>query len=609
MNPIEHATIAANLEKNFYQYAEKDVGAKVSFDYSVVDMEGNYGPQQTINLKVAAVMEYDTEQTMVNNAGETVQVYGPKVIIFEDDAGNVYAHFNGTGDGKWEQNATNYGGPPSEVQSDSLEFFDNWVAENYEGSLNRGKIYTSGHSQGGNTAGYVTMKSKYGDYIEQCMDMDGPRYSYDAMEDFRNTYGEVHYEQQRGKIYAVHGEMDFVSPLGQQELVPDGHTVYVENTGGNPHSITGMMDGNNLNLLQDDCAPLRKLVVDVNKMVLEKFSPAEQEEVAYLAMKAFEGFMGHSGENLVDPLSPTELERVKELLLPVVVEYIHKNPEMIDAVIDDFVQRGVISQDMATVIKNVVENFNKLPEDQRQDAVEALAKSLVVTEDGTIGFDAHTGGIIHAIFSVGPQILSGALKDPDAVMGMLQEMGVWDSIVSAIQEHPVWATVIAAVVVVAWKPLVALGALAVAVVGAINGAITLFYNIVETLENFAQEVKNFVLGTLAAIRDAIDNAKKFLWSLTPGVAYAAANPYFSADTAKLRSYAQRLRSVNSRLVSLDASLNAVYWEVGMLDILKVLAVDAGTHFSPRLAAAAAYLDYAANALETADNTALSYVGG
>jgi len=289
MDPLELASISSNLEHNFYYAAEKDVGHEFSITYSVPDTQGNYGEPQTRHFKVAAVMEYDTEQTMVNQAGETVKVYGPKAIIFEDDQGNIYAHFNGTGDGKWGQNATNYGGPPSEVQTDSLEFFDKFMAENYEGSLNKGNVYTTGHSQGGNTAQYVTMKSQYGQYIDMCMNKDGPKFSHDAVNDFKHSYGEAYYEQQRDKIYALHGEIDFVSPLGQEEIVPEGHTLYTENTGGNPHSVTGMMgekthnaegtvDGvsYSLNKIRTQDAPLRQFVTDFNRYAQERLPQAEQ---------------------------------------------------------------------------------------------------------------------------------------------------------------------------------------------------------------------------------------------------------------------------------------------------------------------------------------------
>lgn len=633
MDPLELASISANLEHNFYYAAEKDVGHEFQLTYSVPNSDGTYGEPQTHTFKVAAVMEYDTEQTMVNASGETVKVYGPKAIIFEDEQGNIYAHFNGTGDGKWGQNATNYGGPPSEVQTDSLEFFDKFMAENYEGRLNKGNVYTTGHSQGGNTAQYVTMKSQYGQYIDMCMDKDGPKFSHDAVQDFKGTYGEAYYEQQREKIYAVHGEIDFVSPLGQEEIVPEGHTYYVEQTNrhegmfdmhNNPHSVAGMLgehpqdvngtfDGKSysLNPLRPTDAPLRQFVTGFNNYFQERIPQDQQEEAAKLVMKIAESFLGNSenGDNLRDPLSPEELERVKELALPLLVEYIHKNPQQVEALVDDLVNRGMIDADAGVVIKNMITEFNKLPEDQRQDAVEALAKNLVVKEDGTLGVDPSLGSILATLVSLGPAIFKAAAQDPSSVGALLEKAGIMEAIKDLIGKHPIMATVVAVAVAALWKPLAVIaGGLAVFAI-AVSTFVNLVYAVVEALQQFGEAVKNFVLNTLAAIRDFVQNAKEFLRSLTPGVKYAAQNPHFKANTDTMRICASRLASVNSRLVALDGSLNSLYWQVGMLDILDILALNITTHYSPRLLAAQTYLNSAATTLETAEATALGYIGG
>lgn len=54
------------------------------------------------------------------------------------------------------------------------------------------------------------------------------------------------------------------------------------------------------------------------------------------------------------------------------------------------------------------------------------------------------------------------------------------------------------------------------------------------------------------------------------------------DTGKLNKYADRISSVNSRINQLDYRLNSLYWQVGLLDLFKLIQADALTGYSWRL---------------------------
>ena len=133
--------------------------------------------------------------------------------------------------------------------------------------------------------------------------------------------------------------------------------------------------------------------------------------------------------------------------------------------------------------------------------------------------------------------------------------------------------------------------------------------VVEAVCKIVSYLKDKAVELYHAVVDAIKSIKEYLHSLTPGARYAASNPYIKADTAALRDYAQRLTSVNSRLVRLDKDLDSLYWQVGLMDLAEIITANLITSYSASLLLARNYLNYAADELEAAENKAKGYMGG
>ena len=77
----------------------------------------------------------------------------------------------------------------------------------------------------------------------------------------------------------------------------------------------------------------------------------------------------------------------------------------------------------------------------------------------------------------------------------------------------------------------------------------------------------------------------------------------------MRNYANRLRTVNTRLKNLDEDLNSLYWQVGFLDLLDILHANIIIGYSPRIGLCQTYLNSSADALEDAERKVLGYMGG
>jgi hypothetical protein len=152
-----------------------------------------------------------------------------KAIVVRDGDGNIYVHYYGTGDGNWGYNAAAYGGPPSDMQEWALTYFDGVVSDHYD-ATSSGNVFLSGHSQGGNSAQFVTMRSENRSIIDLCAALDAPGFSTLFVNETKEMLGEE-YDGQRNKIYAYNGEHDYVSCLGQESIIPESNVRFVLYTG------------------------------------------------------------------------------------------------------------------------------------------------------------------------------------------------------------------------------------------------------------------------------------------------------------------------------------------------------------------------------------------
>ena len=575
------ANIAVNLER-FYQELVKP---------NPDDWKGN---------KIDAWQNVEMAGYEILDIGEFSGDNGncAKAIVVRDPQGNIYVHFNGTGDGNWGYNAVAYGPQDGKVTSP----LQDWASDYFDGIMEEfatdpsAKVYVSGHSQGGNNAQYVTLNSEHGDRIENCISLDGPNFSYDNIQQLKDKHGEDYFNRQRDKIYAYNGENDYVSCLGQENIVPKGHTAYIEYNQDKVgmgdkfvlyHSSEGLCteDDNGrkvINDILDDCSDFRKLVLALNERVKE-LPPDQQAEMAAIVMKIAENF-GGSDEPIKDDLTPEELEKLKEILIPVLLEQLEEDP---DAVMDALRAMGLDEKAVA-FIEKVTNDFNDLSPETRELAFEIVA-SLLVVEDGQI-----KPSIPEAL----KKVWETAVHHPEQVLQVLEDLGVGEY----LQAHPE-AAVAGALFLSGLTPL-------------IQGTDTILHlaeavsKLVNDIKDFAANIKDFVLKTLDNIKQFILNVGNWLKkALDKGAQYAAKNPQIKVDTVKLRNYATRVYNVNKRLRQLDGDLRDLYWQVGFEDLWNILLANLLTSESGRLNRIEAYLNKTATWFEEADNSAFGNMGG
>lgn len=118
--------------------------------------------------------------------------------------------------------------------------------------------------------------------------------------------------------------------------------------------------------------------------------------------------------------------------------------------------------------------------------------------------------------------------------------------------------------------------------------------LLKVCEDLVIAIKDFAVDEIedciTAIKEIRRRALNWINKLVnPGAGYANANPQIIVDTYKLGNYAQRLKSVNTRIANLDKRLDSLYWRVGLLDLWKLMQADLLTGYSWRLSRCANYL--------------------
>lgn len=586
MNNLDNvAKTGANLEMYFADLSETQSGDTVQ------------------GFKVIDVFTYTRSENETYPGAQY-----PKAIAVRDKAGNIYVHFNGTGDGNWNYNAVAYGGPPSRMQDEVLKWFDGFIEKYYEGQT-EGNLYVTGHSQGGNNAQFVTIRSRYADYITDCVPLDGPGFSEEFVTDSINLYGEAFYERQRDKIWAYNGEYDYVSCLGQTSIVPEGHTRYLKYTDPdhrgtmdfvNFHASNGLLDENgNITIAENDSAFRRYLVEALAKV--KQFPPERQRRMADLAMSFCEDLMGDEkkGANMLANMSSDEFAEIKQILVPFLVEILTDNPDSIVPVLQEF----GMDRAGAEAVAGLFEHFDTYPREIQEAILEEI-QQVVKYEDGQ--FSINWLEVPDAVIVAWPVILETMLTNPDNISTILQKSGADIVIGNWIQEHP-WQfagiSIVATLSAPLWMPLA---------VSAVNlGCLTdVFIRIVQGIEQLDHKIMNGIVTMLTSLKNVINAIFKWARStFNVGVRYAESNPYFKVDTAKLRIYASRINTVNNRLRRLDGDLRGLYWQVGMLDIWDILCANLLTGGSPTLNSVTAYLNNTADRFDVAENRACGYIGG
>ena len=586
------ATITANIENNFNdndgskKLSEQNAGYEYSVDFQVE------GSSQThhYELEILDKMEFR------NNDGTIT-----KAIAFRDQDGNIYVHYNGTGDGNWGYNAVAYEGGPSDVQTESLDFFND-VMRKY--GADGHDVYVTGHSQGGNNAQYVLMNSEYGQYIDMCMAMDAPGFSEEAVQNMKDFRGEDYYEAQRQKIYSYNGESDYVDVLGDVIIAPQDkeHLTIIRTPSNNMmdwHMISGMMDGNNLNPTVDDYSSFHYFVEGLSKKICDL--PADQQEkIANIGMLVAEYLVGNE-KNWYGNLTEEDLADLLKLVVPVLAEYIEENPELTS----EALQMLGLTPEMAEVVETLILELNELSPQQRATIFDEIVDCITINGDGSISIKEDLGSVLWAAFNALPAIMETIIDNPAEIYKILEQTGLLDKIEEAVKEHPAISALIGGFILFNLDKILLLAG------GLIMASYILDFvrKMVDQMKKWCEEVKNFFVNAFDAIKKTIEKLMAKLRSLTPGGRYVDDNPYFKADPEKLKNYATRLDRVNQRLVQLDKDLDSLYWQVGLVDLGEIASANLITSYSTNLLLAKSFLNKAAEKLEAAERKAKGYMGG
>ena len=143
--------------------------------------------------------------------------------------------------------------------------------------------------------------------------------------------------------------------------------------------------------------------------------------------------------------------------------------------------------------------------------------------------------------------------------------------------------------------------------------------VITTLELIAQGLVT-VIGALATVADIVVHVAEFIGNMIEGIGnflkehfdseyraaqqYLADHSYLEFHTQDLRSLAERLQSVNSRLSSLDDQIDSLYWSVRWTDLWNLMSSDLKIGWSNRINSCANALYNIADRFEGVEQTIL-----
>lgn len=150
------------------------------------------------------------------------ETYG---CVFELPNGDKYVAYRGTEDGGWIDNGQGMSQKSTLMQEEAAQYFDQ-MAEKY-GWTEEDNIYVTGHSKGGNKAQYVTLMSNHANLVDECHSFNGQGFSDEAIQSFKEKYGEAGYQEVLKKMYGCNGANDYVNPLGHI-IIPKENIRYID---------------------------------------------------------------------------------------------------------------------------------------------------------------------------------------------------------------------------------------------------------------------------------------------------------------------------------------------------------------------------------------------
>lgn len=190
-----------------------------------VDVKGRYSKEYAIlkdavsNPRVGELKVVCQSQNMGYNSGTNA------ITFYDEKSDKAYVVFRGTADGEWIDNGQGLSVKKTKQQEEAVSYFDEVVET--MGFTESTFLATTGHSKGANKAQFITMDSKYGDYIDITYSIDGQGHSKEAIENWKSRYSKEEYERRVNKIYGINGQNDYVSVLGIS-IIPAGHIEYIK---------------------------------------------------------------------------------------------------------------------------------------------------------------------------------------------------------------------------------------------------------------------------------------------------------------------------------------------------------------------------------------------
>lgn len=228
-----------------------------------------------------------------------------KAIIVRAPDGNIFVHFNGTGDGNWRYNADSaFGTAPSRMQEWASKYFDTMVGDLRRNNLIEGYLYVTGHSQGGNNAKYAALFSQHEDIIRQVIALDAPGFNRNVYEEARRLWGNQ-WDDITSRMFGINGENDFVHPLGERHIIPAENSFYIQTPDASDpygfHAITTRFDENGrLNLWGEDAAgnkiergAVANLTGELIDIFTRHLTPEQRQNTAEIVMSLVEWGLGY----------------------------------------------------------------------------------------------------------------------------------------------------------------------------------------------------------------------------------------------------------------------------------------------------------------------------
>ena len=155
------------------------------------------------NLKIAYTSG-DYKKKLMSQGADQYCMDGLTAVCFKDDDGNAYVIYRGTdGHIAWSENVEAAFLADTQYQEKALNFF-----ESIPDLSNCKDVQLSGHSKGGNMVQYVTIVSKYSEYISKTLSYDGQGFSDLFMTKYFDDI-----QKNKNKIVSYSAEFDVVNAL------------------------------------------------------------------------------------------------------------------------------------------------------------------------------------------------------------------------------------------------------------------------------------------------------------------------------------------------------------------------------------------------------------